>query len=50
MYLGKQKSSFSDSEFQNFIDDYTNAIGEHMELDHPVNNQCLKIDHDLIGA
>ena len=34
---------------QNFIDG-PDAIGVHMGLDQPINNQCQKIDHDLIGG
>ena len=47
--IWEAKEGVSDSEFQNFIDG-PNAIGVHMGLDHPLNNHCQNIDHDLIGG
>ena len=47
--IWEAKENVSDSEFQNFIDG-PNAIGVLQDLDHPLNNHCQKIDHDLIGG
>ena len=47
--IWEAKEGVSDSEFQNFIDG-PNAIGVHIDLDHPLHNHCQKIDHDLIGG
>jgi len=47
--LWEAKEGVSDLEFQEFIDG-PDAIGVHMDLDHPLNNHCQKIDHDLIGG
>ena len=44
----KTKEEVSDSEFQDFIDG-PDAIGVNMGLDHPLNNHCQRIDHNLIG-
>ena len=45
--IWEAKENVSDSEFQNFIDG-PNDIGVLQDLDHPLNNHCQKIDHDLI--
>ena len=49
-FIWEAKEGASDSEFQNFIDGPNNAIGVNVGLDHPLNNHCQKIDHDLIGG